>query len=280
MRHGLGVLAAIAAWFGASAATAQDFCRDLRVLVSEARTEFASITGERLPGAPSPDLSVFRGARQLAGAAVCVVGQQTANGRRFSTSYTCSGAGPDTNEGIAALGARVAQCLDLVAWAEQRQSDFRGPWLSQYGLIRLSITRNGPAGLALGVEVFRDERGAVMGSPTRGDTVDASGRRRCTPKTPEEIARLIAMYGEKPGAERFEDEQFIGYRNQTSQPTVAFATRPAHPAHPAIITRGVIEQDGLAVLTAGGDFGGDCQAFHELLDQVVEMNRNVQGQPP
>jgi hypothetical protein len=46
----------------------------------------------------------------------------------------------------------------------------------------------------LGVEVFRDEQGRVLGSTMRGDAVDGAGVHRCQAKSPEEIAGLFAMY--------------------------------------------------------------------------------------
>ena len=114
-----------------------------------------------------------------------------------------------------------------------------------------------------------------MGSPTRGDSINENGAHRCTPKSPDEIARLFAMYGARAGAERFEDDQFVGYTNRQTQPIVAFTTKPSHPAHPAIIVRSVEERDGSVYVSAAGDFAGDCTAFHELLAQVNEMNRNL-----
>lgn len=261
----------------ASPAAAADFCTDLRAVLAAAPSEFASFIGEQSAGGP-PHLAIFLGTRTMEGADVCAVAQQGREGRRYSTSYTCSTLGRDSDSSVRELVERVNGCLGLTTWTVQRQEDNRGPWLSQYGLIRLSITRNGERGLALGVEVLRDQNGAVMGSPMRGDVIDANGVHRCSPKAPEEIARLIAMYGERPGAERFEDQQFLGYTNRQSQPVVAFTTRPNHPAHPAIIVRSVQERDGSVFVSAGGDFAGDCEAFHDLLRQVQEMNQNLRGE--
>lgn len=259
----------------ASAARAQDFCADVQGLLIGAQTEFAGLIGDVVPN-PPPSLAIFQGLRSMQGADACAVAHQTQQGRRYSTSYTCSGLGADTESNLRQLVERLNACLGLTMWTEQRQADARGAWLTQYGLIRLSITRNGArGGLALGVEVFRDANGRVLGSPTRGDVVDANGVHRCSSKPPEEIARLIAMYGERPGAERFEDQQFLGYTNRQSQPVVAFTTRPNHPAHPAIIVRSVQERDGSVFVSAGGDFAGDCEAFHDLLRQVQEMNQNL-----
>ncbi len=274
MRKRLAVLVALATWSASSIASAQDFCAEVKGLLTAAQTEFGQIMGQEI-GSPSTQMRVFEGMESLHGADACAVAQQTHEGRRFSTSYTCAGLGEDSDQGIRQLAASVSSCLDLTAWAEQQQPDGRGPWISQYGLIRLTISRNRERALALGVEVFRDADGAVMGSPLRGDSVAGDGSHRCTPKSPEQIASLFAMYAARPGAERFEDDQFIGYTNSQTLPVVAFITRPSHPAHPAIIVRSVEERDGNVLIHARGDFAGDCAAFLELLAQVDAMNRNV-----
>jgi hypothetical protein len=216
---------------------------------------------------------VFEGTHSLAGASGCAVAQQTSDGQRSSTSYTCSNTAADDVLGMSDLRQRIASCVSVTAWTEQRDN---GALTAQYGLIKLSITRNGVrGGLALGVEVFRDENGGVLGSPTRGNVIRSDSSHSCSSRTPEEIASFFTMYSQRPGAEPFEDERFIGFTNRVSQPVVAFMTKPTHPAHPAIIVRTVREQDGSTSISAGGDFAGDCQAFLELLAQVNEMNRNL-----
>lgn len=270
----IGALVALTlGWFGAGSAQAQDFCSDLRSLLRAAQTEFVSETAAPIEATWPEGLAVFEGTQSLAGASSCVVAQQTSNGRRFSTSYTCSNAATDNDSGMRSLRERIAGCVNVTAWSEQRDN---GALSAQYGLLRLSVTRNGArGGLALGVEAFRDENGAVLGSPTRGDVVGSDGSHRCSSKTPQEIADFLTMYGQRPGAEPFEDEQFIGFTNRLSQPVVAFMTRPTHPAHPAIIVRTVTERDGSVFVSAGGDFAGDCQAFLALLAEVNEMNQNL-----
>jgi len=266
------VLATIA-WCAGSVAAAQDFCEALGGVLVAAQTEFAGITGLANSGDWPAHLAVFEATQSLPGAGTCVIAQQSANGSRFSTSYTCANLGEDSDVALQSLQQQLRQCLDLTEWSVQSEN---GALSSSFGLIRLSITRNGaPGGLALGIEVFRDERGEVMGSPMRGNRVEENGRQRCTPKSAQEIADYIAMYGARPGAERFESREFIGFTNQQSSPIVAFATRPAHPAHPAIITRDVYERDGSRYATASGDFAGDCEAFHALLREVQAMNRNL-----
>jgi hypothetical protein len=264
--------------FCAAEAMAQNRCEDLRSIITAARTEFVDFVGDPLPDAPVPDFAVFMGTQTFTGAGSCALAQQTSAGRRFSTSYTCASVGPDTEQGLEALRRGIAACLDVTVWVHQQQPDGRGPWIAQFGLIRLSVTRHGPRGLALGVEVFRDERGEVMGSNTRGNSIGPDGGPTCRARTIGEIAASIRRYSELPGAERFEDENFLGYTNRTSEVAVAFVTRPVHPAHPAIIVRRITVRDGSTFISAEGDFAGDCQAFKDLLRQTDQMNRSLRPQ--
>jgi hypothetical protein len=277
MRHPIiGVVSFLGAALGGSwvsVAQAQDFCADVRHVIGAAPTEFVAFKGAPIE-VQNPALRVFSGVERVAGAGECAVAEQDFEARRFSTSYTCANIAPDDDAGMTDLKERLHACLDVTEWAEQR--DGSGAQTAKYGLLRLSITRNGPqGGLALGVEAFRDERGEVMGSPTRGDAVNANGVHRCISRSPEAIAAMIASYAALPGAERFEDGQFVGYMNRNSHPTVAFVTKPTHPAHPALIVRDITERDGSRFVSAEGDFAGDCMAFQALLQEVVEMNRNL-----
>lgn len=270
----IGAAAAlILSWVGFGSAQAQEFCSDLRTLLSVAPSEFASQTGAPIAGAWPEGLAVFEGTQRLGEADGCAVAQQTSAGRRSSTSYTCSNAAADDEPGLSSLREQIASCVGVTAWTVQSDN---GALSAQYGLIRLSITRNGArGGLALGVEVFRDENGGVLGSPRRGDVLARDGSHRCSSKTPREIADFLTMYGQRPGAERFESEQFVGFTNRITQPMVAFMTRPNHPAHPAIIVRSITEQDGSVFVSASGDFAGDCEAFLALLSEVNQMNRDL-----
>lgn len=269
----MGVVAAfVVSWVGFGSVQAQEFCADLRALILAAPSEFVAETGAPIDGSWPEGLAVFEGTQRLGGASRCAVAQQTSIGRRSSTSYTCSNAATDDQAGMSMLRERVASCVGVTAWTVQPDSALS----AQYGLIRLSITRNGPrGGLALGVEAFRDENGDVLGSPTRGDVLAQDGSHRCSSRTPQEVADLLTMYGQRPGAERFESDQFVGFTNRITQPVVSFMTRPNHPAHPAIIVRSVVERDGSTFVSASGDFAGDCEAFLALLDEVNQMNRNL-----
>ncbi len=277
MRHMMAGIVALAA-LGAQEASAQNICDDLRTIITGSRVDFVDFVGEALSNSPSPDIAIFMGTQPINGAGACALARQTDHGRPYSSSYTCADVGPDTEDGMRELQRQIAGCLDVIVWINQQQPDGRGPWVAQFGLIRLSVTRHGPNGLALGVEVFKDERGEVMGSNTRGDVIGADGRHSCVAMPIGEIAASIRHYSELPGAERFENEDFIGYTNRNADAAVAFVTRPVHPAHPAIIVRRITQRDGSTYLSAEGDFAGDCQAFRQLLQQTIDMNRNLRPQ--
>ncbi len=274
MRHMLAGFVVLAV-LGANEARAQSVCDDLRTIITAARVDFVDFVGEPLPSSPSPDVAIFMGTQHISGAGACALARQTNNGRRFSTSYTCANVGPDTEAGILELRRGIASCLNVTVWIHQQQPDERGSWIAQFGLIRMTVTHHGPRGLALGVEVFTDERGEIMGSNTRGDVIGADGRHSCIARPIGEIAASIRRYSELVGAERFENENFVGYTNRTADVAVAFVTRPVHPAHPAIIVRRITQRDGSNYISAEGDFAGDCTAFHDLLRQVHEMNQNL-----
>jgi hypothetical protein len=278
-----GMLAVFVAGFvllGGQEARALGFCDDLKTIISAARVEFSELIGEALPSSPSPDIAIFLGTQALAGAGTCAIAQQSEAGRRWATSYTCAEAAPDTPEGLQTLAGEIASCVGVTTWVQlQQPAEQNGNMAAQFGLIRLTITHNGArGGLALGVEVFRDERGDVMGSTMRGDSIGPDGGRTCRARPIGEIAASIRRYSELPGAERFEDDNFLGYTNRTSEVAVAFVTRPVHPAHPAIIVRRITERDGSTFISAEGDFAGDCQAFKDLLRQTDQMNRSTRPQ--
>ena len=273
MKRRWGVIFAAVFWF-APQAHAQEFCTNFRAILSAAPTEFDSLRGDPLQ-VHLPNIDVFAGLRSLTAESSCNVAQQEVGGKRFSTAYTCAPAGPDTDAGMKSLLTTLNDCVDVRLWAVEKKSDNRGPRTAQYGLFRLSITHNAEKGLALGVEAFRDEHGDVMGSPTRGDLADADSNHACTAKKPEEISAYLAMYGSRAGAVPFENDKFVGYTNSVSAPTVAFVTRPNHPAHPALILRNLTERDGSVFMTVSGDFAGDCKAFHDLLQEVIDMNKTL-----
>jgi hypothetical protein len=221
-------------------------------------------------------LAVHTSRFELPDAGTCAVGRVLESGSLRSTGLTCSGVGEDTDEDVATLAQEVGRCLDVPAWAMSAEVGAPANLVAPYGQFKFSITRNGARGLALGLEVFRDADGQVRGSPLRGNQPVPAGTMLCTPKSSEEVARLMAMYASRPGARPFVNDEFHGVTNDQSSPAVAFITRPAHPAHPAIVVRSVeATPEGFAVVSSAGDFAGDCLAFHDLMAAVNAMNRRL-----
>lgn len=271
------VAVGVATLLAAPTAEAQAFCKDVRAIIGEAPTEFVAVQGAAI-ASPAEGIAVFAGLRPMATADACAVAQVGSNGKRYSSSYTCSGVAQDTEAGMQDLTVQLSDCLGVTIWNVQTNVQ-EGNRSAQYGLLRLSVSRNGALGLALGVEVFRDDNGEVMGSPMRSNRTESDGSQRCIPRKPDEITAMFERYGALPGATRFENRQFVGFTNAVSAPVVAFITKPNHPAHPAIIVRNVFEKDGSSSISAAGDFAGDCQAFHELIAEVVAMNAKAATRP-
>jgi hypothetical protein len=255
------------------AAHAQSLCDDLLVAIDEAGNAFAGFRGVSSPMLdPADDITAFKSTYTIGGSASCGVADFKRSGVVVSTSFTCTGVAADTDDDLQKTLAQFEDCMDVRMWRDDRQPNGPVTLTSSYGQFILSLSRFDDLGLVLGIEVFRDERGDVKGSPVRGDAVGADGKQRCTPKSRAEIVDFLAMYGEREGATRFENDKFVGYTNQVSGPLVAFMTKPNHPAHPAIIVRKVWEEGGSVMVSAGGDFAGDCVAFHALLEETRQMN--------
>jgi hypothetical protein len=257
----------------APSAHAQKMCDDLLAAIDDAGKGFAGFRGAPFSGAaPADGITMYEATHKVVSSGTCVVADVKLDNRLPSTSYTCTGVAADTDAALQGLLSQVAECLGVREWRETRAPNHPVMLTSSYGQFTLSLARHGDVGLALGVEAFRDERGEVKGSPVRGDSAGAGQARRCTPKSRDDIIGFLTMYGERAGAERFENDKFVGYTNQVSDPAVAFMTKPNHPAHPAIIVRKVWEENGNVMMSAGGDFAGDCVAFHTLLDETRKMN--------
>ena len=260
----------------APSAHAQMLCEDLLAVIDDAGKGFTDFRGAPFSGAaPADGITMFEAVHKIGGSSACVVADVKVDTRPPSTSYTCTSVATDTDAALQGLLNQFAECLGVREWREKRAPNHPVMLTSSYGQFALSLARHGDIGLALGVEAFRDEWGEVKGSPVRGDSTGSGEVRRCTPKSREDIFGFLAMYSERPGAERFENDKFVGYTNQVSGPLVAFMTKPNHPAHPAIIVRKVWEENGNTMISAGGDFAGDCVAFHSLLDETRKMNEAV-----
>lgn len=255
-------------------AFADESCKPILQLIHAAQTEFKDLIGEKAEIEVANGLEVFEGTLLLGADNFCSVAKQTQGEHRFSTSYTCGVPTNDMQLTIDQLKTQLSDCVGVQDWVEQK--GLSGPTVSvaRYGLLRLSISHH-ETGPGLGIEVFRDEAGRIVGSPYRGDQKMPDGSQLCTPKSNAELHELYKMYASRPGAETFENNEFYGVTNQSNSTIVAFVTKPVHPAHPALITRGIRESNGKVYLTASGDFAGDCLAFHGLLAEVRQMNEGM-----
>lgn len=270
----LCLLVLISSSLMSSVAQAATFCDGLKKIIATAPTEFDDFRGQKL-GSPE-GLDIYLGNFSLLGAESCAVSNLSVQGKRASSGYTCSFNGWDSAEGLAKLQADIKTCVNIEVWENATAPDGGVQSLAAgYGLLKLSITRHGAAGLGLGVEVFRDDLGRVRGSPSRGSLKSGTGDKVCSAKTPDQIIAFIADYGEREGATFFQTPEFFGFTNDKSSPVVAFWTKPVHPAHPAMITRSVVQEGENTSIRVKGDFAGDCLAFHALLEQVAAMNKQV-----
>lgn len=256
----------------ASLCNADEVCADLEALMDNAQNEFSEITGEPLPkSAGMPEqLSVYEGTQLFFDSKACAVAAQASQdaNKPFSRSYTCTLREPASDDAVPQIVEQTSKCLGPLVWMSMNENNpLNGPLMAKYGFKRISITRH-PETIALGVEIFYDEKSRAMGSPIRGQDAGL----KCSSKPTSEIQRLFKMYQELDGAEPFEDGPFVGVINREQQPMVAFITRPEHDAHPAIITRSIREENGRVSIAASGDYSGDCIAFHDLLNEVRQMN--------
>jgi hypothetical protein len=81
-------------------------------------------------------------------------------------------------------------------------------------------------------------------------------------------------------------EKLIVFADQTTQTSYAF-TQPGHPAHPAWVTRQVVEAQGGVGIRQIGYFAGDpasftamYQTYEDLNDRIGEFMRRDQSSPP
>jgi len=276
-RRWLGLLTLIFFTLLPPMAKAATFCDGLKKIIAAAPTEFADFRGQKLDGPEG--FEIYLGKFSLHEAESCAATLFSVEGKPVSSGYTCSFKGQDSDEGLSKLQGDIKTCLNIEVWQSATAlGDTVQTLAAQYGLFKLSISRNGPAGLGLGVEAFRDEAGSVFGSPTRRSSTPGSGKIECKPKSADQIMSFGAVYADRQGAEFFQNEEFFGFTNAKSSPVVVFWTKPIHPAHPALIVRDVIQEGSGTNILTKGDFAGDCLAFHALLNQVVAMNQKAQSQ--
>lgn len=251
---------------------ADESCDKLMRVVDAAQNEFKDFVGEKMDIEVPEGIEVFKGRFQLTPEGICTVAIQSKDKRGYSTGYTCRFPADDAAK--ESLKAKIQNCLKIENWYEQPVSNSAPMLVTAYGLLRVSMSQH-KSGTGLGIEVFRDKNGNIAGSSIRGNRELPDGRQYCTPKSYGELKRLYEKYASRPGAEPFDNDQFYGVTNKSSATIAAFMTKPIHPAHPALMTRGILERDDGVFMTANGDFAGDCLAFHDLLAQVRKMNEGL-----
>lgn len=255
-------------------ALAQEKCEPILQIIHEAQTEFEDLYGDKIEIDAPIEFEAFQGTLGLDAESNCTLSVLKQNGDVFSTGYTCGIKHNDSETATKQLKDELDECLNVQQWFEQEAPGSPPTSIARYGLLRLTISQQDES-LGFGVEVFRDKSGRIAGSSLRGDSVLPDGRHLCTPRPFPDLKASFERYMAQQGAEPFETAEFFGVRNREMSPTVAFLTRPIHPAHPAIIVRNIFEQDGSVSITAEGDFSGDCLAFHDLLADVRRMNESI-----
>lgn len=72
----------------------------------------------------------------------------------------------------------------------------------------------------------------------------------------------------------FPDQRLVVFEDPAQYSSYAF-TQPGHPAHPAWITRKVVEQDGSSAIDQIGYFAGDEVPFAELFRAYKSLNTQI-----
>lgn len=75
-------------------------------------------------------------------------------------------------------------------------------------------------------------------------------------------------------AEIYKNEHLVGFSDQATRTFYVFTTRD-HPAHPAWITRQLVETDGKVNVRQIGYFAGDEQPFAELFRIFLQRNEQL-----
>jgi len=75
-------------------------------------------------------------------------------------------------------------------------------------------------------------------------------------------------------AEVYKDQRLVGFTDQATRTFYIFTTR-GHPAHPAWITRQVVETDGKVHVRQIGYFAGEEAPFGELFKEYLQRNEQL-----
>lgn len=98
-----------------------------------------------------------------------------------------------------------------------------------------------------------------------------------TPRiTPEQWQQYLALVQAKHGAsvEIYKDKDLVGFTDSATRTFYIFTTRD-HPAHPAWITRQLIEADGKVSVRQIGYFAGAEEPFAKLFNEYLQRNEQL-----
>jgi hypothetical protein len=96
--------------------------------------------------------------------------------------------------------------------------------------------------------------------------------------TPEQWQEYYDSVQSEFGETREEvpDAMLVLFENASSSTYYAF-TLPEHPAHPAWITRKLVDRDGEVVMDLIGYFAGDEEPFSELFQDYAELTYQIRS---
>jgi hypothetical protein len=86
---------------------------------------------------------------------------------------------------------------------------------------------------------------------------------------------VVAEFGET--RDEIAEAKLILFTDELTSTFYAF-TADDHPAHPAWITRKLVEQDGAIAIQQIGFFAGEEQAFADLFDDYVALSDQLQAE--
>jgi hypothetical protein len=81
----------------------------------------------------------------------------------------------------------------------------------------------------------------------------------------------IVRSNHEASAEVYKDQHLVGFTDEATRTFYIFTTR-RHPAHPAWITRQVVETDGKVHVRQVGYFAGDEEPFAALFNEYLQRN--------
>jgi hypothetical protein len=81
----------------------------------------------------------------------------------------------------------------------------------------------------------------------------------------------VVRRNHEASAEVYKDQHLVGFTDEATRTFYIFTTR-RHPAHPAWITRQIVETDGKVHVRQVGYFAGDEEPFAALFNEYLQRN--------